>query len=333
MLNLAARVVTTSLQGVKYRDNFALVFRLLVAVCIPPTFLSACVSLDPAALPFRNCSHNPTVSSPPQLCTLIASALTVARAVQLVSGPALGPYAATAPLYSPAVATYAAPVVAKAVDASYSPPKYSFSYGVNDPHTGDNKEHHETRDGDVVQGSYSLVEPDGTRRTVQYTADSVNGFNAVVHKTPAAAAVTKVATPVPATYAAPATYATPATYAAPTTYAPHVTYAAPATYAAPVLAPYSSPASLYGVSQLYAGTDAVSYGVSPTLAYGFGSGLTYGTGYGFPSGALSYGAGITYNIPYSSLYGVSPAAAYGAGLQYGTGHLGASDGLARIYLR
>lgn len=26
------------------------------------------------------------------------------------------------------------------------------------------------------------MEPDGTRRTVDYTADSVNGFNAVVHK-------------------------------------------------------------------------------------------------------------------------------------------------------
>lgn len=33
-----------------------------------------------------------------------------------------------------------------------------------------------------MQGSYSLVEPDGTRRTVEYTADPVNGFNAVVHK-------------------------------------------------------------------------------------------------------------------------------------------------------
>lgn len=26
------------------------------------------------------------------------------------------------------------------------------------------------------------MEPDGTRRTVEYTADPVNGFNAVVHK-------------------------------------------------------------------------------------------------------------------------------------------------------
>lgn len=48
--------------------------------------------------------------------------------------------------------------------------------------TGDNKSQQESRNGDVVTGSYSLVEPDGTRRIVEYTADPVNGFNAVVHK-------------------------------------------------------------------------------------------------------------------------------------------------------
>lgn len=57
---------------------------------------------------------------------------------------------------------------------------------MSDYHTGDVKSQHETRDGDVVKGSYSLVEPDGTIRTVEYTADKVNGFNAVVHRTPPA---------------------------------------------------------------------------------------------------------------------------------------------------
>jgi Insect cuticle protein len=33
-----------------------------------------------------------------------------------------------------------------------------------------------------VKGQYSLVEADGTRRIVDYTADSVHGFNAVVSK-------------------------------------------------------------------------------------------------------------------------------------------------------
>lgn len=54
---------------------------------------------------------------------------------------------------------------------------------MNDFHTGDVKSQHETRDGDVVKGQYSLVEPDGSIRTVDYTADKHNGFNAVVHKT------------------------------------------------------------------------------------------------------------------------------------------------------
>lgn len=62
-------------------------------------------------------------------------------------------------------------------------PKYAYKYGVNDYHTGDVKSQHETRDGDVVKGSYSLVEPDGSVRTVDYTADKHNGFNAVVHRT------------------------------------------------------------------------------------------------------------------------------------------------------
>ncbi|XP_014258710.1 cuticle protein 19-like [Cimex lectularius] len=61
-------------------------------------------------------------------------------------------------------------------------PKYSFNYGVKDTHTGDVKHHSEERDGDVVKGQYSLLEPDGTMRIVDYSADNHNGFNAVVTK-------------------------------------------------------------------------------------------------------------------------------------------------------
>ena len=111
---------------------------------------------------------------------------------------------------APAVAKVAAPV---AVDTDYDPhPQYSYAYDIQDALTGDSKSQHESRDGDVVQGSYSLVEPDGTVRTVEYTADPVNGFNAVVHKTPLAAPAAKVAAPV--AYAAPAVYAAPAAYTA-----------------------------------------------------------------------------------------------------------------------
>lgn len=61
-------------------------------------------------------------------------------------------------------------------------PQYKFSYGVNDPHTGDHKSQHEERDGDVVKGHYTVADPDGTLRTVHYTADDHNGFRAVVEK-------------------------------------------------------------------------------------------------------------------------------------------------------
>lgn len=61
-------------------------------------------------------------------------------------------------------------------------PKYEFNYGVQDRHTGDHKSQHEIRDGDVVKGTYTVAEPDGTLRTVHYTADDHNGFNAIVEK-------------------------------------------------------------------------------------------------------------------------------------------------------
>lgn len=61
-------------------------------------------------------------------------------------------------------------------------PRYAFEYGVDDPHTGDKKHQWEERDGDVVKGQYSLVEPDGSVRTVDYVADWETGFHATVHK-------------------------------------------------------------------------------------------------------------------------------------------------------
>ncbi|XP_037044956.1 cuticle protein 8-like [Bradysia coprophila] len=89
-----------------------------------------------------------------------------------------GHYAAPALVHAP---VYHAPI-AKHVVEPIAYPKYSFNYGIKDPHTGDIKSQAEERDGDVVKGQYSLVEPDGSVRTVDYTADDHNGFNAVVHK-------------------------------------------------------------------------------------------------------------------------------------------------------
>ncbi|KAK4880702.1 hypothetical protein RN001_008848 [Aquatica leii] len=62
----------------------------------------------------------------------------------------------------------------------YAHPKYEFKYGVSDAHTHDHHSQHEVRDGDTVHGEYSLHEADGTIRTVKYTADHKNGFNAQV---------------------------------------------------------------------------------------------------------------------------------------------------------
>lgn len=56
-----------------------------------------------------------------------------------------------------------------------APAHYEFSYSVEDPQTGDHKSQHESREGDVVKGQYSLVQPDGAVRTVDYTADAHNG--------------------------------------------------------------------------------------------------------------------------------------------------------------
>nr|XP_023012726.1 cuticle protein 21-like [Leptinotarsa decemlineata] len=145
------------------------------------------------------------------------------------------PVAYSAPVYSHAAPafSYAAPALKVAAPVAYAAPfakaivadapaNYNFGYGVNDPHTGDSKSQQESNDNGVVHGSYSLVEADGSRRIVEYTADDHNGFNAVVHKEPAAVAVKAVA-PVVAKVAAPLAYAAPVAplahgYAAPAYY-------------------------------------------------------------------------------------------------------------------
>ena len=105
-----------------------------------------------------------------------AVAPVVARAAPLVAAPA--PVIARA---APVVA--AAPVaVARSAEIVDAHPQYRYAYNVNDNLTGDHKTQEESRDGDVVTGSYSLIEADGTRRIVNYYADPINGFNAVVRK-------------------------------------------------------------------------------------------------------------------------------------------------------
>ncbi|XP_022816272.1 cuticle protein 7-like [Spodoptera litura] len=90
-------------------------------------------------------------------------------------------YAAPLAYYAASVADYAYPEGDYDGHDTYAHPKYEFEYSVSDPHTGDHKSQHESRDGDAVHGYYSLVQPDGSVRKVEYTADDHNGFNAVVH--------------------------------------------------------------------------------------------------------------------------------------------------------
>lgn len=129
---------------------------------------------------------------------------------------------------------------------NHAPAEYDFKYSVNDPHTGDVKDQQESRRGDNVQGQYSLVEPDGQRRTVQYTADAHNGFNAVVHREGPTHHVAPVAHHVvaaPVAYAAQPTHHTsihqvPIAYtqhhqAAPVAYTQQY-HTAPLAYAAPL---------------------------------------------------------------------------------------------------
>ena len=119
-----------------------------------------------------------------------------------------------------------------------APAHYEFQYGVKDPHTHDIKEQAEKREGDKVVGHYSLVEPDGTTRTVHYTADHHNGFNAVVTKSGHATHPVKVAVPVQKVVATPV-----------------VSYA----HAAPVVSTYAAPLLSHSYAPTYSHGAGVSY--------------------------------------------------------------------------
>ncbi|XP_055851162.1 larval cuticle protein A2B-like [Episyrphus balteatus] len=137
---------------------------------------------------------------------------------------------------APVAVAHAQPVLAKAVDEYDPHPQYKFAYDVQDSLSGDSKSQSETRDGDVVQGEYSLIDADGYKRTVHYTADPVNGFNAVVDRQPLGHVV-KTSAPLayasaPVAYSAPAHYASaPVAYSAPSHYAYSGPVVAKAAYA------------------------------------------------------------------------------------------------------
>ena len=157
---------------------------------------------------------------------------------------------------APAVVKTIASPVYKQVEYE-SPAKYDFSYSVHDEHTGDIKDQHEVRDGDSVHGSYSLIDADGYQRTVEYTADEHNGFNAVVHREPTGhkvvAPVAKIVSPVLAKVVAPVHHyaAAPVAHYASAPVA-HYATAPVAHYASAPVAHYSAaPVAHYAASPIH----------------------------------------------------------------------------------
>ncbi|EDX01068.1 larval cuticle protein A2B [Drosophila yakuba] len=134
------------------------------------------------------------------LALIAAASAGVLPAAQVYhhAAPVVGTYAAPVPVAATGAVlkTVAQPVLAKA-DEEYDPhPQYKYAYDVQDALSGDSKSQVEERDGDVVRGEYSLVDADGFKRTVQYTADPINGFNAVVNREPLVKTVVKTVAPV-----------------------------------------------------------------------------------------------------------------------------------------
>ncbi|XP_061710139.1 cuticle protein 8-like [Cydia pomonella] len=151
-------------------------FSKLVALC---AFVAVCQA---GLLPEPHYSHAEAVSSQ----SIVRHDEQPHHSSKLIAAP-VAKLAVVAPVaYHAAPATHYAAPIAKVVahhEEEIAYPKYEYTYSVADGHTGDNKSQQETRDGDVVKGSYSFHEADGSIRTVEYTADDHNGFNAVVHNT------------------------------------------------------------------------------------------------------------------------------------------------------
>ncbi|GJQ81552.1 hypothetical protein Trydic_g4912 [Trypoxylus dichotomus] len=201
--------------------------------------------------------------------------------------------ASVAPLHGLA---YSTPLVTKTiVDTEYDHnPQYTYSYGVHDALTGDSKSQTETRNGDLVSGQYSLLESDGSKRTVDYAADPINGFNAVVSKTPAVAPiVAKVAAPI---VAAPAVAAPAFAEVAP--------IVAKTTYSVPAVSSYSTTVAAAGPVPAVAAYTAVpavaSYAahVAPIATYAAAAPISK-TIIQSPS-AISYNAAVASPLAYST---------------------------------
>ncbi|XP_055610777.1 myb-like protein AA isoform X1 [Uranotaenia lowii] len=82
-------------------------------------------------------------------------------------------------------------------EEDYDPnPSYQFGFDVKDDEYTNYQNRKEQRDGNVIKGSYSVVDSDGFIRTVTYTADPKEGFKAEVSRQPTDIVV-KIPKPLP----------------------------------------------------------------------------------------------------------------------------------------
>ncbi|KAL5233754.1 hypothetical protein ACI65C_001164 [Semiaphis heraclei] len=193
-----------------------------------------------------------------QLRSLVVVVITTSSLLQMTSSSPLSVYGYGAAAQSQPNYRHNNYYRAAADEHASTPPKYNFAYDVSDAYTGDYKTQTEVRDGDYVKGQYTVVEPDGTKRVVDYTADEENGFNAVVSKEghPTADA------PAPYRPVAAASAYRPA--AAAPAYRPAVT--APA-YRPAVTAPAYRPAYKPSLSAAYRPAPAAVYQHAADAAY------------------------------------------------------------------
>jgi hypothetical protein len=114
----------------------------------------------------------------------------LAALVAVASAQYAAPTAYSGPAYNVQPAAYRpAPVAHKptAYKPQYEvegPAQYSFTYDVNAADTYDVKSQSESLKDGYTVGQYSLIDADGMRRTVEYTADDYNGFQATVKREP-----------------------------------------------------------------------------------------------------------------------------------------------------
>lgn len=189
---------------------------------------------------------------------------------------------------SPIQHHYAAQHVLTKTDEEFDPhPQYQFGYNVHDNHSGDSKSQVEERDGDVVRGEYSLIDADGYKRTVKYTADDHNGFNAVVEREPlihtVGAAPTVVKTVAPAAqYAEPALVKTVSPVAHYTAPAVVKTVTPVAHYSSPAVVKTVAPVAHYTSPSVVKAVEAVAHYSAPAVAH-YGAPTVVKTHYASPA--------------------------------------------------